>query len=347
MYTVQRCEQACPYSVNPAELILKAQIKYSKENKKEFLKLLFSNYFYVGKLASVSAPIANLITSSRSGKKVMGFLGLRKDIQFPEFSFKRLKQGKQNQLSAQSNTSRKKAVFFHGCYLNSNEPETGRKIIKLMELSGIEIVVPKQVCCGLPAIGNGNLKKAESFAKKNIKVFKKYLNDGYDLIYSCTSCGHTLINEYPSLAENESGRLIAQKSFDLYEYLIMLIDEGSLIYNFTAIKEKISYHIPCHLKGTGVPYPAVELFKRVQGLELTIYDENCCGFSGSYGFKEKNRETAEKLGKIAVEALVQNNPSGIISDCGACRMQISNYTDIPVYDPIELLLKVLKGLKHT
>jgi len=87
----RRCEQVCPYEVNPAELILKAQIKYTKENKKELLKLMFANYFHIGKLASVFAPIANFFTSSKPGKYLMGLIGLRKDIPFPKqvrfFSF--------------------------------------------------------------------------------------------------------------------------------------------------------------------------------------------------------------------------------------------------------------------
>lgn len=327
----RRCSQVCPHGVDPASLILKAQIEYTEDNGAAPTQLLFSNFHGISRLASTFAPIANFATSLTVVKKIMKLAGLRDDIPFPKFSFKTMQRKKVKPVAG-----KRKAVFFHGCYLNGNAPDTGRVMIEIMQSLGVEVIVPDQVCCGLPALGNGNEKKALRFAEKNARVFAEKVREGYDILYSCTSCGHTLIHNYPELL-GDQGKLISENSWNLYEYMVMLIEEGQVKLKGKEVKKTVAYHIPCHLKGTGKPYPALNIFKAVPGLDIHIMDENCCGFSGSYGFKKKNRETTDKLGRLAAGALLKVNPDVIISDCGACRMQIENFTDVPVRDPADVL----------
>ena len=42
----KRCEVACPYGVNPAEIILNAQIKYAGEHMRSPVAIMFANNFY-------------------------------------------------------------------------------------------------------------------------------------------------------------------------------------------------------------------------------------------------------------------------------------------------------------
>jgi glycerol-3-phosphate dehydrogenase subunit C len=75
----------------------------------------------------------------------------------------------------------------------------------------------------------------------------------------------------------------------------------------------------------------------IPGLTLHIHDDNCCGLSGSYGFKTKFEDNATQLGRIAGEAILERNPDLLISDCGACRMQLKHFTQLSTMDPTELL----------
>ena len=375
----KRCDYACPYGVDPSKLILNAQIRYISGNRRTLPQVLFSNFHYIARLGSLFSIITNFITSLGIIRLLFKLIGLRSDIPFPLFRFKTLQRfrkkavktpysddsritewaedsesnRKQNDINPENpapvdrimiNRPRvRKAAFFHGCYLNSNAPDEGRMIIAILEHFGIRVAVPDQVCCGLPALGNGNLVKAKGFAKKNSKEFAKYVNEGWDIIYSCTSCGHTLIYDYPEILDTDEGNLISESTWNLYEYLLLLKDEEQIKFDFKALNRMISYHIPCHLRGRGVPYPAVKIFNEIPGVEIYIQDENCCGFSGSYGFKEKNKETTDTLGKIAVESLLEPEPDVIISDCGACRMQISNFTDTRMMDPIQVIYEALNS----
>ncbi len=332
----RRCEQVCPYDVKPASLILEAQLHYVDENGPTASQILFSNFHLISRFASFFAPLANFIVSLKLVKIVMNWFGLRKDIPFPKFFFHTMQRKKEAPKKGV-----RKAAFFHGCYLNGNAPDTGRNIVKILQDLGIEIMIPQQVCCGLPALGNGNRKKAVNFAEKNGSILIDKINQGYDILYSCTSCGHTLIHSYPQLLPTQ-GEKISENSWNIYEYLEMLLNKQKINPNYNKVNKTIAYHIPCHLKGTGKPYPALSILKMIPNLKLFILDQHCCGFSGSYGFKEKNKNTAIKLGNRAVAALEELNPDFIISDCGACRMQLESFTEIKVCDPIEIMIQAFK-----
>ncbi len=362
----KRCDYSCPYGVDPSKLILNAQIRYVRENRKTLAQILFANFHFISRLGSLFAPVTNFVTSKRIFKPFFKAIGLRDDIPFPVFYFRTLQRNRSKSVKSPGSgknqrqptpisptekgnsavnpgpePAKRKAAFYHGCYLNSNAPNEGRMIISILEHFGIEVAVPDQVCCGLPALGNGDLDKARGFAKKNSSELAKYINEGWDIIYSCTSCGHTLIYDYPEILNTKEGELVSKNTWNLYEYLLLLKEEGTIDFNFRPLDKMISYHIPCHLRGRGVPYPAVEIFNQIPGVKIFIQDENCCGFSGSFGFKEKNRTTTDTLGRIAVESLMDPEPDTIISDCGACRMQISNFTDTTIIDPIQILHKAL------
>lgn len=335
----RRCDEACPHGVEPSKLILNAQVRYTRHHHKTLPQFLFSNFHRVSRLGSMFAALTNLLTSTDVVRKMFRLMGLRSDVPFPRFMFHTLQRFRKPSVrSARAGKTRtRKAAFFHGCYLNANAPGEGRMIIAILEKLGVKVAVPDQVCCGLPSLGNGDRTKARSFATRNTAELITFVDAGWDIIYSCTSCGHTLIYDYPDLLGTDEGRRIAENTWNLYEYLLMLRDEESISFDFEPVRKTVSYHIPCHLRGRGVPYPVSAILADVPGLALDIQDENCCGFSGSYGFKEKNRETADMLGRLATDALLGSHPDIIISDCGSCRMQISNFTGTTVADPIHVL----------
>ena len=332
----KRCEVACPYGVNPAEIILNAQIKYAGEHMRSPVAIMFANNFYLGTLGSLAAPIANRIAATGIARKIFNFAGISTYMPFPSFDLMSMNKGRRK-----SGKGLKKVVFFYGCFLNFNRPDIGRKIRDLLVSLNLEVVMPSQVCCGLPSLGNGQIDLARKFASKNAAVFGEYINKGYDLIYSCTSCGLTLTHDYPGILGIASGKKIAENSYNINEYILRLMDENYISLDFKEINRKIAYHVPCHLRALGIGYPAVRLFAKIPGLEYTVLDDCCCGLSGSYGFKKKNQETALKIGAQAASAIEKSNPGAVVADCGACRMQLAYLSGIPAIDPSEIITESL------
>ncbi len=332
----KKCEVACPYGVNPAEIILNAQIKYTGEHMRSPVAIMFANNFYLGTLGSLAAPIANRIAATGIAKKFFNLAGISTYMPFPSFDLMSMNKGRRK-----TGKGPKKVVFFYGCFLNFNRPDIGRKIRDLLVSLNLEVVMPSQVCCGLPALGNGQIELARKFAAKNAAVFGEYINKGYDLIYSCTSCGLTLTHDYPGILGIASGKKIAENSYNVNEYILRLMDENYITPEFKEVNKKVAYHIPCHLRASGIGYPAARIFAKIPGLDFTVLDDFCCGLSGSYGFKKKNQETALKVGAQAAAAIKKTDPGAVVADCGACRMQLSYLSGLPAMDPSEIITESL------
>lgn len=335
----KRCEMACPCGVEPAEIILRAQQRYGLEHPHTAAHLLFANNYYLSQLGSLTAPLANRVAATKIGKKIFSAMGISTNIPFPKFSFRPL--GRERKVRGRS---ARKVAFFYGCFINFYRPDIGRKVIQLLNSLRVDVVLPPQWCCGLPALGNGNIALARSFAMKNTASLSNYVDAGYDIIYSCTSCGLCLLSDYQGILEIPQARKIAEHSYDLHEYILKLISDREVKPDFQALQRKLAYHIPCHLRALNIGYPASTLMKLIPELECTILDDACCGLSGSYGFKKSNEATAMQLGARAVSLIKKTGAETIVADCGSCRMQLGGLSGMPACDPVEILCESL-GIK--
>ena len=57
-------------------------------------------------------------------------------------------------------------VFFHGCGANYYEPDTGRRAVEVLEHNGLDVIIPRQGCCGLPLQSNGLFPDARRYVRK-------------------------------------------------------------------------------------------------------------------------------------------------------------------------------------
>lgn len=332
----KRCEMACPCGVEPAEIILRAQQRFGLEHTHTLAHLLFANNYYLSALGSLTAPLANKIAATKIGKKIFNTLGIATYIPFPQFRFHTLQREKK--ILSRTN---KKVAFFYGCFINFYRPDIGRKIIQMLNSFNIDVVLPPQWCCGLPALGNGNLALARTFARKNAASLSNYIDAGYDIVYSCTSCGLCLLNDYSGVMEIPQAKKIAENTYDLHEYILRLITDKYIEPQFGRLKRKLAYHIPCHLRALKIGYPAAKLMTLIPGLEYQVLDDSCCGLSGSYGFKKSNEFTALQLGRRAVWFIRRTGAEAIVADCGSCRMQLEGISGIKSFDPAEIICESL------
>lgn len=332
----KRCEISCPCGVEPAQIIFEAQQRYGREHSRTPAHLLFANNYYLSALGSLIAPVANFVASSKTGKKIFQAMGISTYIPFPKFRFRNLHYEKKSR-----SKGIKKVAFFYGCFINFYRPDIGRKIIHLLRSFNVDVVLPPQWCCGLPALGNGNLALARFFAQKNAASLSNYIDAGYDIVYSCTSCGLSLLHDYPGIMKIPQGKKIAENIYDIHEYIVKMIDEGHIKPQFRKVERKIAYHIPCHLRALGIGYPAAKLMSMIPGLQSEIVDDNCCGLSGSYGFKKSNESTAVQIGNRAVARIKKTGADAIVADCGSCRMQLEGLSGIKSLDPAEIISESL------
>ena len=237
----------------------------------------------------------------------------------------------------------KKVAYYSGCFANYYDPQVGEATIKVLHKNGIEVIVPDQVCCGLPMMAKGNTKGAYKNIAFNTKVLSRLVSDGYALITTCSSCSLFLKQDYPRLLGSEPAKQVSQNLYHITEYLLKLHEIGQLNTDFQPISQTVFYHTPCHLRAQEIDSPTVRMLQLIPGITIKKISEECCGMGGAYGYEKVNYELSKEIaGKLYSE--IEENPTDrIVTDCGGCRLQIEAGTGLKVDHPM-ILLKEAYGL---
>ncbi|MDM8538370.1 heterodisulfide reductase-related iron-sulfur binding cluster, partial [Desulfobacterales bacterium HSG17] len=130
--------------------------------------------------------------TARPLKKIMGIHKDRKIPVIPKKNFP--SQAKAGSITLIKKGTHKKAALFAGCtgrYFFPNVPEAA---LEVLECNNIEVYYPKQECCGMPAMLEGDQQTALKSAKFNLEHLAEAVEAGYDIICTCPTCGYMLKN---------------------------------------------------------------------------------------------------------------------------------------------------------
>ncbi|MBO7397172.1 MAG: anaerobic glycerol-3-phosphate dehydrogenase subunit C [Bacteroidales bacterium] len=337
----KRCEVACPSEVNVADLIQAARIRYDHSAPKLRDQILASTDF-MGSLARPFAPIVNSVTALPITAKVLdATLGVDKHRKFPKysaFSFERwLSRHEKQQASFPA-----QIAYYHGCYVNYNEPQLGKDFVKVMNALGTGVqLLDKEKCCGIAMITNGMSAKAGRNARHNTAIIRKAVEKGLQVVGTSSTCILTLRNEYPELlgVDNSDVRediLLASR------YIYEKLENGAKLRFKPDFKLKVAYHVPCHMEKLGWGIFTEQLLRSIPGVELTVLDSACCGIAGTYGFKKENYESSQAIGQRLFDMIAEADPEVVACDCETCKWQIEMSTPYKVMNPISILAQALE-----
>ncbi|UCB42959.1 MAG: hypothetical protein JSV77_11035 [Dehalococcoidales bacterium] len=231
----------------------------------------------------------------------------------------------------------KKVAIYTGCFNNYYYPEAGQAAVKVLRKNRVQVIVPDQVCCGLPMIAKGNTKGAYKNLEYNVNMLGQAVADGYAVITTCSSCGLMIKRNYPLLLHSEQSSLVAENHYHITEYLMKLNEIGQLDTNLQSISQTVFYHTPCHLTAQQTGDVSVEMLKLVPGITINQIGRECCGMAGAYGYEKANYTLSREIaGKLYSE--IEENPADrIVTDCGGCKLQIESGTGQKAVHPIILL----------
>ena len=231
----------------------------------------------------------------------------------------------------------KKVAFFVGCFTNYYYSRAGKATVKVLQKNGIEVVVPKQVCCGLPMMAKENTQGAYKNMSYNTKVFSKLVSDGYTIITSCSSCGLMIKKDYSLVLRSEEAKLISEHMFHITEYLIKLLEVGELKTNFQLNSQTVFYHNPCHLRAQEIDNPTIKMLKLIPGITIKYVSNECCGMGGAYGYEKLNYRLSKEIAEKLYSEIRATPTDRIVTDCGGCKLQIEAGARVRVDHPIILV----------
>jgi len=379
----KRCEVACPSDVHIGDMIQSARIKYGSQAKGRGLKGLrdwtLASTDLVGGLAVPVAPVVNEVLGWKPVKAVMhGMLGVDKHRTFPSYTSRKFVSWFRKQ---DQSRFEKFVTYFHGCFVNYNYPELGKAFMKIMNAVGYGVhLLEKEKCCGVALMSNGFAEKARRQGEVNIRSMQKAVAAGECVLTTSSTCTFTMRDEYPDvLGLNNDG--VRDSLMLATKWLYEKLSSGEVKLKFRKdFKMRVIYHTACHMQKMGWQLYSIELLKLIPGVELTVLDQNCCGISGTFGFKKENygysqaigsklfddiraaagtgpetaatpgtlrRGTASAVGSSDSETVEGPVPAAadtvVSTDCETCKWQIEMSTGVKVFNPVEIVAMALEA----
>jgi glycerol-3-phosphate dehydrogenase subunit C len=344
-----RCDLACPDGVNISQLIAAGKARRSKSGTRALRDHWLARPGVVGKLCSSIVPFSNFALNLKPNRWLMSaFVEINASRKLPSYSAQRLHSVPGPEAASPE------VVFFPGCFIRYNKPAVGQIVIDLLRQNGFSVQVAPGVCCGAPALANGDAAQFTSCVEDNVTAMWPAVERGARIVAACTSCGYALKADYahapvPDSALAASARKLSEATYDVAELLVELLDLDRLNVDFKPVKRKLAYHAPCHLKSQGIGRPWLRLLRAVPGIEIEEINAECCGMAGTYGFKNEKYRISMDIGNELFEGIRQFRPEMVVTECGSCQMQIEHGTHVPTVHPAEILAAAYSGqeLQHT
>ncbi|CUB09406.1 Lactate utilization protein A [Bacillus cereus] len=292
------CEPVCPSGVNYGHLLEEARDIINQNKKfsvpvRAVCKVVFEGLFpHQNRMRTLTGLIGFY---QRSGLQTLTHkMGIMKlfpetlatmDLVLPKVPKMKAMKDRPAFLPAES-TKKKQVAFFTGCLMDTMFLETNNATMKLLQLAGCDIVIPKtQSCCGALHGHAGEKNGAKELAKRNIKAFEN-LNIDY-IITNAGGCGAYLV-DYDYLLKDdpdwaERAKQFVSKIKDITAILVELDFHKRTDLRLTP--QVITYQDSCHLRNvmrtSSEPRMLLEAIQGATYREMKDADR-CCGSAGIY-----------------------------------------------------------------
>lgn len=329
------CTVQCPNRIPVDKLVLSIRREIAQEKGVSFVKKnVFQHLLQNNGRLTMAAKMAYLYQHSGlqwlvRKTHILGLLGgdlASKERLLPRMNRIPFRAQVPDTLTASN--PRLRVGYYTGCLTNYVFAETGHAVLKVLKNHPLEVVIPEQWCCGLPALASGDEESAVQLARRNIEVFEKA---GVDVIITdCASCG-SMLHEYGDLVGGKDARSFAQKVVDFSQLFDDVIDFQP---GDKELRSIVTYHDPCHLRrGQGVVDAPRRLIKALPGVTFKEMKEpdRCCGAAGSFNLTHYN--LAKQVGHRKALNIIDSGAEIVTTGCPSCIMQIQHMLkleEIPV-----------------
>ncbi|MDP8959779.1 MAG: anaerobic glycerol-3-phosphate dehydrogenase subunit C [Actinomycetota bacterium] len=336
------CNMVCPTGVRIAEINARARARMVESGtfspRQRLLNNLLARPELLGRLGHpLARPINALFSNSWARWGAHLTLGIHRQAPMPRYAGERFTTWFRRR--AKPPPTKGRVVYFHGCSTEYYETRVGRAAVRVLEANGFEVLVPRQNCCGLPLLSNGEFPAARRYYHGNLRKLGGYARQGYPIVGTSTSCTLCLKEEALELLDErgEEASLLAASTFDLNEFLLEALERGELRTDLRPLPLRLAYHQPCQYRAHRLGSPALELMSLVPELEVMESPARCCGIAGTYGYKREKYQVAMDVGRPVFDFVRRVGGPVAVCDSETCRWQITHGTGVEAVHPVELL----------
>ncbi|WP_439742611.1 (Fe-S)-binding protein [Bacillus pseudomycoides] len=330
------CEPVCPSGVNYGHLLEEARDIMNQNKKfsmpvKAVRKIVFEGLFpHQNRMRTLTGLIGFY---QRSGLQTLTHkTGIMKlfpetlatmDLVLPKVP--KMKEMKNRPEFLPAETRKKKRVaFFTGCLMDTMFLETNNATMKLLQLAGCDVVIPKeQSCCGALHGHAGEKSGAKELAKRNIQAFEDLKIDY--IITNAGGCGAYLV-DYDYLLKDdpkwaEHAKQFVAKIKDITAILVELDFHKRT--DLRLPPQIITYQDSCHLRNvmrtSSQPRMLLQAIQGVTYREMKEADR-CCGSAGIYNIVHS--ELSMEFLDYKMERVHETDATTIVTANPGCLLQM-------------------------
>lgn len=339
------CMTTCPSGVNYMHLVDHARAHIEKTYARPLFERMIraalaailpypSRFRAALKLATLGRPFARLFNALEPLKPLAAMLRLAPS-RVPAVSAS-LRPGRYEALG----TRRTRVAILSGCAQSVLDSGINEATIALLTRLGVEVVVPEgEGCCGSLVQHMGHEERALEFARRNIDIWMRAIEDEEldAIIITASGCG-TTIKDYgfmlrldPAYAHKAAH--VSSLAKDITEYLAKLdLPEPSIRSGLA-----VAYHSACSMQhGQKIICQPKDLLERA-GFVVKLPAEGhlCCGSAGTYNILQP--EISAKLRDRKVQNIEATGAALVATGNIGCMTQIASGIDLPVVHTVQLL----------
>ncbi len=230
---------------------------------------------------------------------------------------------------ANSATPKMKVGYFYGCATDVVFPDVGLKFIDFLTKQGVEVVVPKQNCCGVAVYAAGDLETARILAEKNVKAFA----DVDYIVTACGTCSSTLKDYQKYLPDNEEQKArfeaFEKKIKDSTEFVVdvLKVNPAELKLKKEFEGKTATWHDPCHLvRYQNIKAQPRSILKGLKGLKYVEMPnaDMCCGMGGT--FSVYHYDISKKIADNKMEGIKATKADIVVTACPGCMINLTDNT---------------------
>ncbi len=343
------CYVKCPYTpedkhefqLDFPRLMLRANALRKKERGLGLRGRVLARPALLGTVAGLTPGLANWANRQPLLRVGLEYtLGIHREKLLPEFHGETFEDWWKKRPAGAGDPNR--AVLFYACSVNYNEPEVGKAAVAVLEKNGIAPRVPKQNCCGMPALEQGDIELAKRLALENVAALAPHVREGRKVVAIDPTCSYTLKKEYPELVGTPEAREVAAATRDLCEFLFELKQQGAFCRDFRSSPGKIAYHLPCHLRAQNIGYRSRDLMRLIPGTAIRLV-ESCSGHDGTWAMKKEFFPLSMLAGKKAFDAMSAGEGELRVSDCPLAALHFEQALGTRPIHPVQVLERAYRA----
>lgn len=199
-----------------------------------------------------------------------------------------------------------KIALFATCIVDAMFPRVAIATTRILERLGHEVVFPEdQGCCGQMHVNSGYLTDALPVVRNHVHAFE----DADIIVAPSGSCVASVRHQQPMVARaggdtglETAATALATRTYELSELLIDVLGITDSAELGSYFPHTVTYHPSCHGKRLlRLGDRQIDLIRTVDGIDVRPLPDaaECCGFGGTFSFKNPDVSGAMVEAKIA------------------------------------------------